>query len=399
MSSASFNDMNPPTPNTSKNRKKKQKQKAKKLAASSNTTSGVSSPSLTDNDLIKEESATAAALPAPPIVSGATSIPPPTLAHLGSESPSTPLDTPTSEIPAGGPVGVGAAGAGITSAAVTARAQKALSIVGTDKSEHEPLPLSDNVKKCIQAVVSTGKMDVVGIARGISKNIDAGDYKAPAALPSTASGPPFSTAAKPAPTALNASAPPAATPASVTTQPVTTAQPVPAPRSGSNTITPIAKDDVTNHSKTDTLKKAAAGASAAVAGAGAAVAGIVHKDKTSTAKSGVQTTSGGVSSVGTTTLSESVKHCIDSAVKAPSVDVYEILKHNVNKSTLAPTGNNAPITNAPPKDTVKLPEPAVGGSTQTMPSSTKGADPPAVLKKIKENRKLNSLKKKNCIIL
>lgn len=341
--------------NKNKKKKNNNKKKGKKQGntpVDSTTPSEISSPALTDSEnLIQEESATASALPAAPIV---------------ADEPAD-SGTPTSKIPAGGPVGVGAAGAGATAAAVAVAARKSISQGSKPALLPEPLPLSDNVKYCIKTVVASGSLDILSIVNTVKKNVEAGDYKPKAALPAAAATATSANTAKPASAAAAVPTPPKDTPPKDTT-----------------TSTDKA-------SKGETVKKAAAGAGAAIAGAGAAaVAAVKGKDKKEAEKTPSTTTTTTSTTSATKNLSENVQHCIQSVVQAPSVNVYGILDAaNPNK--------------------IKAPEPAVGGS---MPSSAKAADPAAAApapvppkgnehKKGKENRKsgIAALKKKNCIIL
>ncbi|OAD00591.1 hypothetical protein MUCCIDRAFT_85993 [Mucor lusitanicus CBS 277.49] len=171
----------------------------------------------------------------------------------------------------------------------------------------------------------------------------------------------------------------------------------------SNTASEISTPNLTDKENIDPnpLKKAAAGVGAAVAGATAAVAGS-HKSgnnntTTTTATTATdskinnksaplpptpQTATNATTSTTSevSKLSENVQYCIQSAVQAPSVDVYGIIH---------------------PSQKVKRPEAAVGASTQpTMPSSAKAPDVPKKTIKSPEHRnKPSFLKKKNCIIL
>jgi hypothetical protein len=391
--------INPSTPgsNTSKNRKKKNKKKAKKQGlADPATPSEISSPALTDN-----ESLTASALPAAPIEPPTTTeyntaaekeatLPVPKEApaltdkSVEQESltpvalPSAPIEESVNKIPAGGPVGIGAAGAtAMGAAAVATKLSSDKSTTSGVTSLPEPLPLSDNVKHCIKSAVASGSIDALSIVKKIVKNVEAGDYKAKAALPPKAAGPATPSKNAPAPLAKNA--------------PVTPVKDLP-PKDN------FARSGSTYGGKSDTVKKAVGGAGAAVAGAGAAVAA-----KTKGSKGGDEKKGGDKSLIVTdkSNLSENVQHCIQSVVNAPSIDIYGIIKKGSSND-------------------VKCPEPAVGGTAQpVMPSSTQTADAinkpkadaptpapaPATsesfVKKFKENRKSSSgsRKKKNCIIL
>lgn len=363
--------------NNSKNRKKKNnKKKGKKQGGiDSATPSEISSPALTDNEnLVQEESATASALPAAPIESTnsnlvqeesatASALPAAPISTTGSDNliqkesatasalPAAPIEpdvdnvsTPTSKIPAGGPVGVGAAGAGATAAAVAIAAKKSISRASRSPPPAQA-PLSDSVQSCIKTVVASGSLDILSIVKTVVKNVEAGDYKPKAALPTTAK------AAVPTP------------PKDAASQPTT---------------------DKT--SKSETVKKAAAGAGAAIAGAGAAVATAVKGDKNGKDKE--------VNSA-TNKLSENVQYCIQSVVQAPSVNVYGILEAANPNKVKCPEPAVGGTTQQ------NMPSSAKAADASAPPATLPPKVNEAHTKKGKENRKsgIAALKKKNCIIL
>ncbi|KAL0137303.1 hypothetical protein V8B55DRAFT_1527198 [Mucor lusitanicus] len=334
--------------------------------------------------LTGEGSALATSLPAKPIESTGT-------AASNNASTPNPLEGSIHDknIPAAGPVGPGAAGATAAGAAIAAAAVGA----STDSASHsggsaaalpEPLPLSDNVQYAIKSVIASKSIDLYSIVDKIKSNVAAGDYKEKAKLPPNA-------------TTINNKQ--AQVPASVNTD--ATVNPKAAVGTPNNAPAAITTNKDTSDSTKNPLKKAAAGVGAAVAGATAAVAGS-HKSgnnntTTTTATTATdskinnksaplpptpQTATNATTSTTSevSKLSENVQYCIQSAVQAPSVDVYGIIH---------------------PSQKVKRPEAAVGASTQpTMPSSAKAPDVPKKTIKSPEHRnKPSFLKKKNCIIL
>ncbi|KAG2230026.1 hypothetical protein INT48_007057 [Thamnidium elegans] len=194
--------------------------------------------------------------------------------------------------------------------------------------------LTEPIKECFKSVIASGSIDLYAIVNTISKKVQAGEYNTLVTKERKQSHP-----------------------TSSDTHPIQLTEPIKhgiksaiasrsvnlnaiadkvAKKVHAGEYKPLPKKDSQHPEKT--LPKIVAGSAiAAVTSAVAGTAAVISDKLSATTEK-------------TTKLSENVEHCIQSAVKARSIDVYAIIH---------------------PKSNLKRPEAAVG---ETMPSSAKKAD-------------------------
>ncbi|KAI8385724.1 hypothetical protein BD560DRAFT_384154 [Blakeslea trispora] len=300
------------------------------------------------------------------------------------------LDEP--KVPPTGPVGVGAQGAtDVSLAALDARDNSRLDTSATTDTVNI-INVPEYIEHGIQSVVASKSIDIDGIVKKIAQNAQDGYYKEEASVQNK------SLAATEEVVASDQSAfASQMIPESQTNPPAE----VKRDDSFKPEVPPKSTSDSENiHDNEAVVAAATGGAGATLAGAGAVAAAKTKQEHDKKRQDSVeQTTSSSApppiskdtvaptsivpkasSSIQSNQISENVQHCIDSAIKAPAVDVYGIIQSQKG---------------------VKCPEPAAGATDQpAMPSSTKAPDVPIKKKSPERSRsKASFLKKKNCIIL
>lgn len=339
-----------------------------------------------------------------------------------STSPTTNQESLVDNIPAGGPVGIGAKGA-------------VLSNIAPDTTEtinpnaDTTLPLPDFIQTAIDNVVGARVIDTEAIIGSVKEKVANGDYKETAKPTTTAKvqqanapqpigetnafettsigegvplGAPAAIVTKSSPATNEAANPPASLTekvhqANTSTLPIASGDTNAAETTSIGEGVPLgapaaivssssrAISDPNDHPVSLTSELASAGpikkVAAAVTGAGAAAAGATKLEETKLEN-----------------LSESVQHGIRSVVNSTVVDIDKIIRFKSFNLNERPAQQDEPKKS----QDIKRPEAAIGEPNQpAMPSSAKTADNPvaAQAKSKSSEHKPSFLKKKNCIIL